>query len=311
MLHWRPLHINGVQFAELDSGDIWGLSALISRNAPNDRIHYTVGATAEGCRRLGRVPSELVSCINYVFIDSEETVRAWLLSKPVLDHPLDLKIYCYREEGDTRPATPSLRADQYLHEDAVADWADSAKGHMGNVNSRAPYVPPRFDYGNANRSGDHQDGDAPRVTLPALSGFSSDVADTRRNGQDSPAMPPPTVGDTVECAMVRTQLAVKSLNRLNFRMSFDLVGRLIQGSETLKRGALDDENLAVPKFKKARLGASEHESMKGVEVRIAGDLKGDNCEEQISKRLRAGSMAGGGSQNLMDKTVGRLLVVAK
>jgi len=220
-------------------------------------------------------------------------------------------IYCYRDEGDTRRATPSLRADQYLHEDAVADWAHSAEGHMGNVNFRAPYVPPRFDYGNANRSGDHQDGDAPRVSLPELSGFSSDVADTRRNGQDSPGMPPPPLGDTVECAIVRTQLAVKSLNRLNFPLSFDLLGRLIRGSETLKRGALDAENLDVPKFKKTRLGASEHESMNGVEVRIGGDLKGDNCEEQISKRLRAGSMAAGGSQNIMDETVGRLLVVAK
>ena len=124
MLHWRPPHIKGVQFAELDSYDIRGLSAMISRNVPNDRIRYILGATGEGRRRLCRVPSEQVSCIDYVFIDSDETVRAWLLSNPLLDDPLDLIIYCYRDEGDTRPATPSLRAHQYLHEDAVADWAD-------------------------------------------------------------------------------------------------------------------------------------------------------------------------------------------
>jgi len=94
-------------------------------------------------------------------------------------------------------------------------------------------------------------------------------------------------------------------------MSSDLLGRLIRGSETLKRGARDDENLGVPKFKKTRLGVSERESMKGIEVRIGGDPKGDNCEEQVSKRLRGGSMAGGGSQNVMDQTVGRLLVVSK
>jgi len=51
--------------------------------------------------------------------------------------------------------------------------------------------------------------------------------------------------------------------------------------------------------------------MKGVEVRIGGEPKGHNCEEQISKRLRGGSMAGGGSQNVMDETVGRLFVVSK
>jgi len=32
--------------------------------------------------------------IDYVFIDSDETVRAWLLSNPVLDDPLDLMVYC-------------------------------------------------------------------------------------------------------------------------------------------------------------------------------------------------------------------------
>ena len=124
-------------------------------------------------------------------------------------------------------------------------------------------------------------------------------------------MPPPPVGDSFESAMARTPLAVKSLNSLNVPMSSDLLGCLIRGSESLKRGAPDDENLDVPKFKKTALGASERESIKGLEVHIGGDPKGDNCEEQISKRLGGGSMAGGGSQNVMDETVGRLVVVSK
>ena len=62
-------------------------------------------------------------------------------------------------------------------------------------------------------------------------------------------------------------------------MSSDLLGRLIRRSETLKRGAPDDENLDDPKFMKTCLGASERESMKGVEVGIGGDAKGDICEE--------------------------------
>jgi len=124
-------------------------------------------------------------------------------------------------------------------------------------------------------------------------------------------MPPPPVGTTVESAMARTPPAVKSLSRLNVPMTSDLLGRLTRGSETLKRGAPDDENLIVPKFKKTGLGVSEHESMKGVEVRIGGNPKGDNCEAQISKRLQGGSMARAGSQNVMDETVGRLLVVSK
>jgi len=143
---------------------------MISRNVSNDRICYILGATGEGRRRLCRVPSEWISCIDYVFINSDEMVRAWLLSNPVLDNPLYLMIYCYRDEGDSRLATPSLRAHQYLDQDAIADWANSAAGHMGNMHYRAPYVPPRFDYRNANRSGDHQDGDAPSVSLPGSSG---------------------------------------------------------------------------------------------------------------------------------------------
>ena len=101
MLHWRPPHVNGVQFAELDSYDIWGLSAMVSRNVPNSQIRYILGATGEGCGRLGRVPSQRLSCIDYVFIDCDERVRAWLLSNPVLDDPLDLIMYCYRHERNT------------------------------------------------------------------------------------------------------------------------------------------------------------------------------------------------------------------
>jgi len=112
------------------------------------------GASGEGRSRLRRVPSDRVSCIDYVFIDSNDTVRAWLLSNLVLDDALDLMIYWYREVGDTRLATPLLRAHQYLHQDAVTDWADSAVGHMWYMHYWAPYMPPRFDYVNANRSGD-------------------------------------------------------------------------------------------------------------------------------------------------------------
>jgi len=184
---------------------------MILRNVPNDKIRYILGPTGEGRRRLRRVPSELVACLDYIFIESQETVRAWHLSNRVLDNQLDLMIYYYGDECDTRPATPSLWAHQYLNEDAVADWADSTAGHMGNMHYRAPYVPPRFDYRNANRSGNHEDGDALSASLSGSSGSSSDVADTRRKGQDTPRMPAPLVANTVESAMARTPLTVKSL----------------------------------------------------------------------------------------------------
>jgi len=51
--------------------------------------------------------------------------------------------------------------------------------------------------------------------------------------------------------------------------------------------------------------------MKGGEAHLGGNPKGDNCKKLISKRLRGGSMAEGGLQNVTDERVGRLLVVSK
>jgi len=143
---------------------------MISSNVRNDRICYMLGATREGRRRHRRGSSQWVSCIDYVFIDGDKAVRASLLLNPVLDNPLDLIIHCYCDGGDTGPATPSFRSHQYLHEDAVTYWAHSAAGHMGNVHYRAPYIPPKFDYGNTNRSAYHQDGYVLCVSLPGSSG---------------------------------------------------------------------------------------------------------------------------------------------
>jgi len=39
-------------------------------------------------------PNELLSCIDYDFIDSDKIVRARLLSNPVVDDLLELMIYC-------------------------------------------------------------------------------------------------------------------------------------------------------------------------------------------------------------------------
>lgn len=64
MLYWHPPYINAVQLAELDFYDILGLSAMISRKVPNNRIRYKLAATGEGRRRLLRIPSVRLSCID-------------------------------------------------------------------------------------------------------------------------------------------------------------------------------------------------------------------------------------------------------
>lgn len=64
------------------------------------------------------------------------------MSNAVLDEPLNLMIYCYREEHGTLMVTVSLSAHQYLHQDGLTDWADSAAVHMPNRHYQAPDVMP-------------------------------------------------------------------------------------------------------------------------------------------------------------------------
>jgi len=52
LLHWRNPHINGVRFAELNSFDIRGLVAIISRTVPHNMIPYILGASGEGRQQL-------------------------------------------------------------------------------------------------------------------------------------------------------------------------------------------------------------------------------------------------------------------
>ena len=136
-LHWRPPHVNGVEFAELDSYDIRGLSAMIYRSIQHHRIRYILGATGEGRRRLRRNPGGVLNNIDYIFIESDETVRAWLLSNPVLDDPLDLLVYCYRDRNDQHAETPPLNRVNYLDQTALRNWARDPAQRIGQMHFRA------------------------------------------------------------------------------------------------------------------------------------------------------------------------------
>jgi len=57
--------------------------------------------------------------MDYVFIDSDETVRSWLLSNPVHDDPLDLMVYCYHDRGSEQQDTSALRRVDYLNQNDV------------------------------------------------------------------------------------------------------------------------------------------------------------------------------------------------
>jgi len=135
LLHWRPPHVNGVVFPKLDSYDIRGMSAMVYRSVPHHRIRYILGATGDRRRRLRRSPMRELDSMDYVFINSDETVRAWLLSHPVLDDPLYLRVYCYRDRGSEWQETPALRRVDYLNQNDIRNWAHDPAQRIGQMHS--------------------------------------------------------------------------------------------------------------------------------------------------------------------------------
>ena len=120
-LNWHP--VKGVQFAELDSYDILGVSGMSTRSRRDETIGYLLGARGEGRRLLPDYPYTPLLWINYVFIDDDEAVRAWLLLNPVLEAPLDLLIYCHHPNNVSREPTATLWGPNYLVPSAVPNWA--------------------------------------------------------------------------------------------------------------------------------------------------------------------------------------------
>jgi len=105
---------------------------MITRSIPHETIRYILGATGKGRRLLRDNPNTPLSWLNYVFIDDDEAVRAWLLSNPVLEDPLDLLIYCHWPNNVSMEPRPALRGHNYLVPGAVTNWANEtiARDHF-------------------------------------------------------------------------------------------------------------------------------------------------------------------------------------
>jgi len=69
--------------------------------------------------------------MDYIFIDSDETVRAWLLSNHVLDDTLPLLVYCYRDWGSEHQDTLALMRAAYLNQNDVRNWAHDLAQRIG------------------------------------------------------------------------------------------------------------------------------------------------------------------------------------
>jgi len=145
-------------------------------------IRYILGATGEGQQQLRGHPGAQLSYIDYVFIQNDEDVRAWLLSNPVLDDPLDLLVYCHRPETRGRLTTPPLSGHNYLRQNAIPNWASTAA--PGN-RIQAARSDARTDPGPSNAGGEQEQRDDSPLFLPGFNSSSSDVSDAEERYQAS------------------------------------------------------------------------------------------------------------------------------
>ena len=137
---------------------------------PHNTVRYILGATGNGRQQLRMHPGFQLSYIDYVFIESNQDIRVWLLSNPVLEDPLDLIVYCHDPATREWAATPPLRGHNYIPESPIANWGRQAGAHTV---IQASQMEVRPDPGPANAGG-NQGNDSP-FFLQVHSSSSSDV----------------------------------------------------------------------------------------------------------------------------------------
>jgi len=163
-----------VDFAELNSYEIGGLSLAILRCVPSDSIRYIFCATGEGRRELREDPTHALHDSNYMFIQSDEEVRTWLLSNQANEDTLDVLVYCHRPSTPARPATPPELRHRILAPNAVSNWANALGGR--NVNPAAQPKGKAIPISSTKASGSQNTQGSP-LLLPGWSSSSSDVSD--------------------------------------------------------------------------------------------------------------------------------------
>jgi len=163
-----------VDFAELNSFDIGGLSSAILRFGPSDSIRYIFGTTGTGWRELREDPTHVLHYSNSIFIQRHEDVGTWILSNQPNEDPLDVLVYCHRPSTPARPATPPEPRHRYLAPNAVSNWANALAGR--NVNPAAQPQGKAIPMNSTKASESQNPQDSP-LFLPGWSNSSSDVSD--------------------------------------------------------------------------------------------------------------------------------------
>jgi len=302
LLHWRPAHVNGVVFAELDSYDIRGMSAMIYRSVPHHGIRYILGATGEGRRRLCRSPMRELDSMDYVFNDSDETVRAWLLSNPVLDDPLDLMVSCYCDWGSERQDTPALRRVDYLNLNGVQNWAYDPAQRIGQMHSRE-----LFD----NRPADWEGSDTDKAREDDtchLSESSSGLSDSAHGSEILFTIVPRPPAGHAKWPANRIPLLAKSLSEQNRQLPLNVLHPPAQGEDDPMHGIQIEEDYRredTPEGRGLNYLIKEYQRSEEKRKRHAG-FDTERTEDPRSKRVRTGPGQETLTGELMDSMARRL-----
>ena len=232
--------------------------------------------------------------IDFVFIHNDKTVRAWLLSNPVLDDPLDLLVYCYRGRNDKRAETPPLHRINYLDQTDLRNWALDPSQHIGQMHSRAISDNGPVGEGNNDADGAHED----NTTI--FSETSSDMSDFM-NRSEVPftifKLPSPTVG-VAKCPANRIPLLAKSLSQQNRQPPLNLLHPSAQGEYgPMHRVQFNDED--TPEKRHLNFLLKEFQRSDETWKRRAG-IYPEDTEDPKSKRVCTGADPESLTGDLMD-----------
>ena len=228
--------------------------------------------------------------MDYVFIDSDETVRAWLLSNPVLDDPLDLMVYCYLDRGSEWQDTPALRRVDYLNQNDVRNWAHDLAKPIGQMHG-----PELLHDRPADRDG--RDTDHTREDDTShLSESSSGLSDSAHGSEILfTILPRPPVGHGKWPAN-RIPLLAKLLSDQNWQLPLNVLYRPAQGEDDPMHGIQFDEDYRMkdtPEQRRLNYLIKEYLRSEERRKRRTG-FDAESTADPKSKRLRTGT----GQENL-------------
>jgi len=228
--------------------------------------------------------------MDYVFIDSDETVRAWLLSNPMLDDPLDLIVYCYSDRGSRRRDTPALRRVDYLNQNEVRNWACDPEQRIGQRHSRQKFDDSPADRACSDR--DHEREDA----SSHLSESSSGLSDSAHGSEILfTILARPPVGHANWPAN-RIHLLATSLSKQNRRLPLKVPYRPAPGEDDPMHAIQFDEDYRMevtPEKRRLNCLIKEYLRSEDTRKRRAG-FDAESTEDPKAKRVRTGA----GQENL-------------